>query len=158
MQRVAFLVCAALVAACSSSGSTGPSTHNSGSATPPTGFVVTIAGPTMVLGHDTTVSTANALVCYLNVIASASGGTASDVATWGAAHEIRVLEGTSDTVNKVFPKGDTFFGDDPQLAHGAEVEGKGYEYWTGPFTVTFAFYYSTPETSLDSAMYKYTCQ
>jgi hypothetical protein len=112
----------------------------------------------MVQGHDTAVGAQTDYVCYYELIATASGGSAGQVATWGSGHYTEVLTATGETFSGTIGVADAYFGYDPVVPAGTRVSGNDYGYWTGPYSLSLTFYYSTPETSEDSATYHFACQ
>jgi hypothetical protein len=120
-------------------------------------LVVMVTGPATVQGHDTTIAATSEYVCYYQLTATASGGSAGEVATWKGGHSTFVLGATGQTIPNPFSNADVFFGDDPLVTTTVPVNGADYNYWAGPFSASFTFYYSTPQTSTDSATYSLSC-
>ncbi len=153
MKRNWLLIAAGVLCACSHS-PTDPTT-------PP--FIVTVTGPSSVKGQVDTINGTVHYTCSYTLKAAASGGSAGEVATW-------VADGGTITFSngQVFgPFTDAnpseFFNANSTIAAGPQqswaeqiVTPAGYP--VSPFQLALVVYYSTRQTSRDSATYSLTCQ
>jgi hypothetical protein len=129
-----------------------------GSSTAPTPkLVLTVSGPATVQGHDTTLNGQPVHLCLYALTATASGGKPGDVATWSGGHFTLTLTRTGRQSSQTISAADAYFDDNPEVAAGTEASGGGYAYWSGPFSLRNTFYYSTPQTTTDSATYAMSC-
>jgi hypothetical protein len=96
-------------------------------------------------------------LCHYSMLATASGGTPGEVATWGSGHDVWTLASDGRISSNTFSASDAYFANNPEVPAGTEVSGYGYAYWDSPFTLAKTFYYSTPRSSNDSATYTFKC-
>ncbi len=145
MRRVLSVIGASLALACSSSKPTQPA------------LALTVTGGSSYQGRDTTIGGEAKYVCDYTMLATASGGSADEVATWGGGHETWKLASDGRLSSNVIPAADVYFGNNPEVPAGTQVSGAGYAYWDGSFSLSKTFYYSTPQSSNDSTTYSFQC-
>jgi hypothetical protein len=148
MRRFVVVLGAAIVAAACGS-------HTATAPTPP--LVVALTGPATVQGLDTTKSGQAFLYCDYQLTATASGGSAGEVATWGSATYTYVLASNGETYSNT-DQASAYFDGDPVVPGGSDVSQGHVAGWVGPFKMYLVLYYSTPQSSTDSALYNFSCQ
>jgi hypothetical protein len=139
-------VSAALLSACGSSTAPNPKLR------------ITLTGPATYVGRDTTFGSMAFYSCVTRVTATASGGKPGQVATWATGHYTLTLASTGQRDSSSLQAASQYFGGSPILATGTQVSGTSLTYWSGPFSLSETFYYSTPQEQIDSATYSFACQ
>lgn len=146
MRRLGVLGTLLVVAACGSNKATEPA------------LVLTISGASTYQGDTETINGELRYVCHYTMVATASGGSPGEVATWGGGHYTLRLASDGAQTSNVITAADSYFLNVPDVPAGASQSGDGYSYWSGPFSSSHTFYYSTSTASNDSVTYQYTCQ
>jgi hypothetical protein len=151
MRRITVLVGAAAAIGCGSREPSPPSA-------PEDPLVVTVTGPAAVQGFDSAAIVETLYVCHVQLTETAAGGMSGQEASWGDSHYFFVrIDGT--TYSEIADSAERFFSGVPTIETGTTMTGKTISvYWDAPFTLTAALYYSTPQTTRDSATYTFACQ
>jgi hypothetical protein len=148
VRRNAIVFGAFLIVGCGSHSSTAPNPK----------LIVTVTGPSVVQGHDSTISQVVYYVCYVPIIAAASGGEPGQVATWGGGHYTQ-QGAPGQIVSAPIAAVAPYFYGKPDVPTGTQVNGEIISGWAaGSFSGSQTFYYSTPEEQIDSTTYSYACQ
>lgn len=148
--RAPFVVLVAvLLAACSSDRTAAP------------GLQVALTGPATVQGFQSTDDTGRVVYrCNFTLTATATGGSPGEVATWTGGHFMFFHhDGTTSSSAVSVANEEALLGGNAGLPSGTSASGND-TFWTGtdaPFRLNVVFYFSTPETATDSAVYNMTC-
>ena len=105
-------------------------------------MTVALSGPSTVQGYLTTVSGSSVYRCDITLTATASGGNASDTATWQGGH-YRFTHQDGTYSDQSFPDAERWFaGHATQFATGSTLSGNDY-FYTGtqkPFSLNLVLY------------------
>ena len=121
---------------------------------PPT-MIVGVSGPATALERDTTINGAIEYFCPYSLTVSVAGGKPGTIASWGAGDW--TVTSSLGTASGHYTSVSAFFDGVSTVQAGTYHEGAGLSQPV-PFTLSQAFYYSTPGSSRDSASYTFTCQ
>ncbi len=120
-------------------------------------FVVAISGPATEQAFDTTENGVDYKMCESSLNATATGGSSHEEATWGSlAFKYVRADGVEYSGSE--PTAAAFFGGNETIESGSSETGFVTGSWTQSFTLYLTFYYSTPQTSRDSATFSFACQ
>jgi hypothetical protein len=141
---------AVLLAACASDKTAAP------------GLQVALTGPAAVQGFQSTDDTGRVVYrCNFIITATATGGSPGDAATWSGGHfTFFHQDGTTASSAISVANEEGLLGGNTELPSGTSASGND-SFYTGsdaPFRLNVVFYFSTPQTAIDSAAYNMTCQ
>jgi hypothetical protein len=150
MRAPALVFVAVLLAACSSDKTAAP------------GLQVALTGPATVQGFQSTDDTGRVVYrCDFMITATATGGSPGDVATWTGGHFTFFHQnGTTASSAIAVANEEGLLGGNTGLPSGTSASGND-SFYTGsdaPFHLNVVFYFSTPHTTTDSAVYNMACQ
>jgi hypothetical protein len=150
MRTLAVVFAAVVFAACASDKTTAP------------GLQVAITGPATVQGFQSTDDTGRTVYrCDFIITATATGGSPGDAAMWTGGHFTFLhKDGTTSSTVMSVANEEGLLGGNTELPSGTTTSGNDY-FYTGsdaPFRLNVVFYFSTPQTATDSAVYNMMCQ
>jgi hypothetical protein len=120
-------------------------------------FQITLSGPTPLHGFETTESGDSVYQCDYQVTATATGGTAGEVATWTGGREFFQRE-DGRTSQSTITDAASYWGGNATISSGSTETGYNRAWWNEPFQTTIFFYYSTAQEALDSASFAFDCE